>query len=85
MLHLDDELAGLIESADMPADQHAAHSTRPVPAASVPGEGSLVRITMTALSALRCAVQCPEVVLQCNMARSDAVLSNVLSLCCNVT
>ena len=38
MLHLDDELAGLIEAADMPADQHGVLSTKPEPASTVPGE-----------------------------------------------
>ena len=39
MLRLDDEMAGLIEAADMPADQHAgAHSTKPEPAVSMPGK-----------------------------------------------
>ena len=41
MLHLDDELAGLIEAADMPADQHGAHTTKPEPTSSVPGEDSV--------------------------------------------
>ena len=38
MLHLDDELAGLIEAADTPAEQAGAHSTKPEPIISVPGE-----------------------------------------------
>ena len=38
MLHLDDELAGLMEAADMPADQAGPHSTKPEPVVSVPGE-----------------------------------------------
>ena len=38
MLHLDDELAGLIEAADMPADQHGTHTTKPEPASQVAGE-----------------------------------------------
>ena len=42
MLHLDDELAGLMEAADMPADQHGTHSTKPEPVSPVPGEGSVV-------------------------------------------
>ena len=41
MLHLDDELAGLIEAADMPADQHGAHVRKPEPTSSVQGEGSV--------------------------------------------
>ena len=41
MLCLDDELAGLLEAADMPADQHAAHATKPEPASSMPGAVSV--------------------------------------------
>ena len=41
MLALDDELAGLMEAAEVPADQHGAHTTQPQPASSVPGEASL--------------------------------------------
>ena len=41
MLHLDDELAGLIEAADTPAGQAGAHSTKPEPALSVAGEDSV--------------------------------------------
>ena len=39
LLRLDDELAGLIEAADTPADQAGTHSTKPEPIISVPGEG----------------------------------------------
>ena len=42
MLSLDDELAGLIAAADMPADQAGAHSTKPEPASLVPGKDSVV-------------------------------------------
>ena len=38
MLHLDDELAGLLEAADMPAAQAGPHPTKPEPASPVPGE-----------------------------------------------
>ena len=38
MLHLDDELAGLIEAADTRTGQDGAHSAKPEPAVSVPGE-----------------------------------------------
>ena len=38
MLHLDDELAALIEAADIPADQAAAHSTKPEAVSPEPGE-----------------------------------------------
>ena len=38
MLHLDDELAGLVEAADTPADQHGAHTTVPGLPPPVPGQ-----------------------------------------------
>ena len=38
MLHLDDEVAGLVEAADMAADQAGAHPTKAEPASTVPGE-----------------------------------------------
>ena len=40
MLHLDDELAGLIEAADVPAGQDKIHSTQPDAVSLVPGEPS---------------------------------------------
>ena len=40
MLRLDDELAGLMEAAEVPAESHRAHTTKPGP--SVPGEASPV-------------------------------------------
>ena len=40
MLRLEDEMAGLIEAAEVPADSHGAHSTKPDPASSVTGEAS---------------------------------------------
>ena len=40
MLRLDDEMAGLIEAADMAADQAGAHPTKPEPASPVAGEVS---------------------------------------------
>ena len=42
MLHLDDEIAGLVEAADMPADHSGAHTMKPEPASSVAGKGSVV-------------------------------------------
>ena len=42
MLHLDDELAGLIEAAEMPAGQDRTHSAKPEPAVLVPGEVLIV-------------------------------------------
>ena len=38
MLHLDDEMAGLIEAADTAAGQDGTHSSKPEPAVSMPGE-----------------------------------------------
>ena len=38
MLHLHDEMAGLIEAADTPADQARTHITQPEPVVSVAGE-----------------------------------------------
>ena len=38
MLRLNDEMAGLIEAADMPADTAGAHSTKSEPAALPPGK-----------------------------------------------
>ena len=38
MLCMEDELTGLIEAADMPANQAGAHPTKPEPASPVPGE-----------------------------------------------
>ena len=40
MLHLDDELVGLLEAADMPADQDGTHTTKPERVSPVPGEDS---------------------------------------------
>ena len=42
MLRLDDEMAGLMEAADMAADQAGAHPTKPEPASPVAGEASSV-------------------------------------------
>lgn len=38
MLHLDDELAGLIEAADVPAGQDRTHTTKPEPVSPVAGQ-----------------------------------------------
>ena len=56
MLHLDDEIAGLLEAADMPAGQDRTHTTKPEPASPVAGqlhtECLLMRCNMA------CAVLC---------------------------
>ena len=49
MLHLDDELAGLVEAADMAAAQAGAHPTKPEPASPVPGEVSVVLCNISAV------------------------------------
>ena len=70
MLHLDDEIAGLIEAADTAADQAGAHSVKPEPAASVPGEGSFADTKLaTTLLAFCCGC-------------GDCIVSAVL--CCAV-
>ena len=48
MLRLDDELAGLIEAADMPAAQVVAHLTKREAASPVPGELALVHMMSAA-------------------------------------
>ena len=45
MLHLDDELVGLIEAADMTADHDGAHTTKTESTSSLPGENSVVTIS----------------------------------------
>ena len=64
MLHLDDELAGLVEAADMPADQHGTHAMKPGPPPSVPGKIYDQSESAAALSAMCCAVLCCTVSLQ---------------------
>ena len=64
MLHLDDELAGLIAAADPPADQHGVHSTKPEAAPSVLGEDSLAHSTLLLLgvSAIPAKLPCAHLV-----------------------
>lgn len=38
MLHLDDEIAGLVEAAEIPADQAGAHPTKPEPVSPTTGQ-----------------------------------------------
>ena len=87
MLRLDDELAGLIEAADMPADQHGTHTTRPEAASSMPGESSLVCSKMGALLALCCVMLCC-VMLCCAVRRLEPVLQRHVVrsalLCCDL-
>ena len=56
MLHLDDELAGLVEAADMSADQHVAHSAKPEAASSVPGDSFVVHGNLAATVLAMCWV-----------------------------
>ena len=82
MLHLDDELAGLVEAADTPADQHGTHSTKPEPAWSVRGEVSVVRSQPTnAILTMPCTVPCRAVL--CCAVLCCAVLCCAV-LCCAV-
>ena len=93
MLCLDDELAGLIEAADMPADQHGTHTTQPDAVSLVPGEISphiisqlLCTLPFALLwhslgGALRCAALCC-VALCCSVLRCAALCCAVL--CCAV-
>ena len=60
MLHLDDEIAGLVEAVDMPADQAGAHTTKPKPASPVPGE---VPVVLCIISAVLRKVQLHSAVL----------------------
>ena len=48
MLHLDDELAGLLEAADMPANEAGTHSSKPEAASPGPGETRVVHSTSCA-------------------------------------
>ena len=89
MLHLDDELAGLIEAADTPADQHVAHSAKPEAASSVPGDGFMVHVNLAATLAMCCAVLCCAALrcaaLCCAVLRCAAPYRAVLccaKLCC---
>ena len=82
MLHLDDELAGLVAAADLSADQHVTHSAKPEPASPVPGESSVVHSKLAAaLTVLCCAVLCCAVL--CCAVLCCAVLCCAV-LCCAV-
>ena len=73
MLRVEDELAGLIEAANTPADQAGAHTTKPEPASLVPGELSLAQSKSADASAVcRAAAQ---------LSYRAAVLCSLL-LCC---
>ena len=59
MLHLDDEIAGLVEAANVSAAQDGMHITKPEPASSVPGEAPVVHSMFAAAPfAIACAVLC---------------------------
>ena len=63
MLHLDDELAGLIEAADTPAGQDKMHSPQPgalLPAEvpSVQSKSATVYFAICCCAVLRCAALC---------------------------
>ena len=59
MLRLDDELAGLIEAANMPADEDRAHPTKPVSPLSgeLPGVQSRLSAAILADVTMAIAVQ----------------------------
>lgn len=60
MLRLDDEIAGLIEAAEVPAVQHGTHSSDAV--STVPGElPTLHSMSAAALLHKNCWVQCLRV------------------------
>ena len=76
MLRLDDELAGLIEAADIPADQAGAHSTKPDPASSVAGKCIMLLLVCHVLC---CAVLCCAVL--CCAVLCCAVLRHAVPCC----
>ena len=77
MLHLDDELAGLIEAADMAAAQAGAHPTKAEPVAPVPGEVHAAFI--------KPAVEmCTSAMLQMRHRLTGILCHDVLALCCNL-
>ena len=70
MLRLDDELAGLIEAADTPADQAGAHSTKPEPLSPLPGEVLATHsMSANAQSAKISGVLCMWAVHFCSMVK----------------
>ena len=77
MLRLDDELAGLMEAADMPADQHGANTAKPHTASAARGEGchrvqqvgSCIVGAVLCCAVLRCAVLGPMPFLHYDMIR----------------
>ena len=91
MLHLDEELAGLVEAADTPADQDRTHSTKPEAASSVAGGGALAYSTLLLLgpSVISAKLPCASlsVLLNCKMllllcaVMCCAVLCHAM-LCC---
>ena len=73
MLRLDDEMAGLIEAADTPADHAGAHPTKPEPASSVAGNVTLAQSKSADALDVGCAAA--------QLAYCSAVLCCAL-LCC---
>lgn len=76
MLRLDDEVAGLIEAADMPADQAGANAPKPEPVPPMPGEAQFMH-SMFAAARPRTVVGFAwgSALHFCSMAKSH--------LCCN--
>ena len=85
MLHLDEELAGLIEAADPAAAQAETHSIKPGPASAVPGELALAHMMSAAAVSIshfgRCAIR--SLAYCCMISLRCVVLCYVL-LCSNV-
>ena len=74
LLHLDDELAGLIEAADTPGDGAGTHSTKPEPIMSVPG-GAFATASLLLL--------CPSF-WQMRHTLTGILLHGIVALCCVV-
>ena len=72
MLHLDDEMTGLIEAADTPAGQDGAHPTKAEPASPLPGQGRDVHSTCSA---------CRSALPVCSIAPLSFVLLLLMSVC----
>ena len=83
MLDLDDEIAGLVEAAAVPAGQDGAHSTKPEPTSAVPGKGALWRLSqpdwLTICSAGYNVGAVPRHLVQCCAVLCCAALHKMLS------
>ena len=87
MLNLDDELAGLIEAADTPAEQARTHSTKPEATVPAPGEVMLAKNKSAAVVPIsyydgRFAMHLPKV--QRTVTSTNGVPCSLIKLCCAV-